>query len=236
MGGIRAISIDPTTKAIAKFEISPETRLLRGLFGVAPTVSLQLTKGDVLLTAGLKYGEAFTVGGSRPIIGPGLIVGRRIGPGERGPARVVLDDVVTMVRWTLVEAPVRSVPSPPTSMRAIVIDPRLGLVEEQAIAPHMPAAERLLGGVHDWHIRLPTGDYLLSAKTDREYCGQFRYGDLALYGRCVIVGHDHTTDYFDDVAMTVDHLRERVEFRGPEDKHWIRYVDRKAAAEPAPAH
>ena len=51
------------------------------------------------------------------------------GPGERASARVDLNDVVTMVRWTAVERPVR--PEPPGPVRAIVIDPKSGLIEER---------------------------------------------------------------------------------------------------------
>lgn len=46
--------------------------------------SLKLPNGDALLAATQEYGQAFTVGGSRPI-GGGLIVGRRIGPGSACP-------------------------------------------------------------------------------------------------------------------------------------------------------
>jgi hypothetical protein len=131
MRGIRAISIDPAARSITAIEISPETHLLSGFFGEKPKMAAKLPKGDALLTTVREYGEAFTVGGSRPIVGPGLIVGRRNGPGDRASVRVALDDVVTMVRWTSVEKPPRPVlPPPPASVRAIVIDPKLGIIEE----------------------------------------------------------------------------------------------------------
>jgi hypothetical protein len=97
----------------------------------------------------------------------------------------------------------------------------------------MTAAQCLLGGVHDWHMRLPSGDFLLSAETDRSYRWWVQlYGELKLIGRCVIVGHDHDTDYFADAAVGLDHLRTRVEFRGPDDKLWVRYADRQAMDAP----
>ncbi|MET4260021.1 hypothetical protein ABIC09_004981 [Bradyrhizobium sp. S3.12.5] len=236
MRGIRAISIDPAARSIAAIEISPETRSLSDFFGERPMVALRLPKGDALLTAVREYGEAFTVGGSRPLVGPALIVGHRSAPGERASARIALADVVTMVRWTSIQKPPQpELPPPPGEVRVIVIDPELGIIEERVIAAHMPAADRLLGSPHDRHIRLPTGDYLLSAKTDRDYRWQSRYGDANLFGRCVIVGHDRTTDYFADVAIRVEHLRKRVEFRGPDDKVWVRYADREAMDAPAAA-
>jgi len=237
MRGIRAISIDPAARSITAIEISPEMRLLNGFFGEKPKVAAKLPKGDALLTTAREYGEAFTVGGSRPIVGPGLIVGRRNGPGDRSSVRVTLNDVVTMVHWTTVEKPPRPVlPPPPESVRAIVIDPRLGIVEEEVIAANMTAAEHLLGSMHDWHMRLPSGDFLLTAKTDLSYRWWVQlYGEVKLIGRCVIVGHDHETDYLADVAVGLEHLRKRVDFRGPDDKLWVRYSDRQAMAAPAPA-
>ena len=141
-----------------------------------------------------------------------------------------------MVRWTSVEKPAPpALPSPPVSVRAIVIDPKLGLIEEKVIAAHMPAADGLLGRPHDCHIRLPSSDYLLSGKTDRTYGWWWRYGDAKFIGRCVIVGHDRKTDYFADVVVGVEYLRKRIEFLGPDDKNWVRYGDRQAMAAPAVA-
>lgn len=137
-----------------------------------------------------------------------------------------------MVRWTSVELPPRpTLPEPPASVRAIVIDPKLFIVEEEVIAAHVPAAERLLGGAHDWHIRLPSGDFLLSAKTDRNYRWWVRlYGEVKLIGRCVILGHDDETDYFADATVRHEQLRNWVDFRGPDDKSWVRYSDRHVTA------
>ncbi|MDA9465228.1 hypothetical protein [Bradyrhizobium sp. CCBAU 53415] len=224
-------------RSIAAVEISPEARMLRSFFGEKPKLAARLPKGDSLLTTALGYGEAFTVGGTRPLVGPGLIVGRRGEWGHRSSARIALDDVVTMVRWTSVELPPRpTLPEPPASVRAIVIDPKLGIVEEEVIAAHVPAAERLLGGAHDWHIRLPSGDFLLSAKTDRNYRWWVRlYGEVKLIGRCVIVGHDDETDYFADATVRLDQLRKWVDFRGPDDKSWVRYSDRHVTAASAEA-
>jgi hypothetical protein len=100
----------------------------------------------------------------------------------------------------------------------------------------MPAAERLLGGVHDWNMRILSGDYLLSAKTDRNYRWWVRlYGEVKLIGRCVIVGVDEETGYFADAAVRLEQLRKQVDFRGPDDKLWVRYSDRQTTAAPAAA-
>ncbi|MBW7973552.1 hypothetical protein [Bradyrhizobium sp. BR 10289] len=229
MRGIRAISIDPTARSITAIEVGPQTCSFGDFFGEKPAVAAKLPKGDVLLTAVREHGEAFTIGGSRPIVGPGLIVGRRIEWGDRASARIALADVVTMIRWTSVDKPPPPAqPPPPASVRAIVIDPKLGIIQEEVIAAHMPAADRLLGRPHDWHIRLPSSDYLLSGKTDRACDWWWRYDGAKFIGRCVIVGHDHKTDYFADARVGVEHLRKRIEFRGADDQFWVGYSDRQA--------
>jgi hypothetical protein len=138
---MKAILIDPNMKSIARIDISTVARL-GDYFGEKPQVAAKLPKGDVLYAGVEARAEAFILGGSRPIAGPGLIVGRRTGPGERGPALVRLDDVAALVRWTTVD--VR--PEPPATVQAILIDPEHGLIEEVAIAPNRLALVCLLGG------------------------------------------------------------------------------------------
>jgi hypothetical protein len=121
---MKSILIDPNLKSIARIDISKDARL-SDYFGEKPQVSAKLPKGDVLYAGVEARAEAFILGGSRPIAGPGLIVGRRTGPGERGPALVRLDDVIAMVRWTTVDVP----PKPPATVYAILVDPEHGLIE-----------------------------------------------------------------------------------------------------------
>jgi len=118
---MKAILIDPHMKSVARIDISPGARL-REYFGEKPRVAARLPKGDVLFAGVGRDRAAFTIGGSHPITGPALIVGRPNGPGERGAAHVRLADVVTMVRWTTVDVP----PKLPITVRAIVVDPEQG--------------------------------------------------------------------------------------------------------------
>jgi hypothetical protein len=142
---------------------------------------MKLPKGDILLAGLEEHAEAFIIGGSRPIAGPGLIVGRRTGPGERGPALIRLDDVVTMVRWTSIG--VR--PKPPRAMRAIVIDPEQGLIEEVVIAPHKLAIASLLGGEIGPYMRVPGNDHVLTPAFGPRSPWYWRKDDLAFSARCV---------------------------------------------------
>jgi hypothetical protein len=96
MRGIRAISIDPVSQSITRTDISPEARFLKVFFGEKPMVSMKLPKGDVLLTSNWEQGAAFSIGGSRPIAGMGLIVGRLGEFGERASAYISTADVARM--------------------------------------------------------------------------------------------------------------------------------------------
>jgi hypothetical protein len=232
MRGIKAISINPKARSITRIEIGPEVRLLSVQFGEKPRVVARLTRGDALLAGARENAEAFMIGGSRPISGPGLIVGRRTAPGERGPARVALDHVVTMVRWTCIERPPR--PEPPAGVRAIVVDPELGLIDEVVIEPNTLAMMHLLGSEIGGYLRVPGEDHVLSPKFGPRLPWHWRKDALTFTARCVIVGHDPQTDYFADAVTSVENLRNSVEFRGPDDKHWIRYADRLVMG--APTH
>ena len=219
---MKAILIDPTAQSVTRIEISQVVRL-GDYFNEKPQVAMKLPKGDILLAGVQEHAEAFVLGGSRPIAGPGLIVGQRTGPGERGPARIRLDDVAMMVRWTNIELRLKA----PVSMRAIVIDPEQGLIEEVVIAPHKPAIERLLGGEIGPSLRVPGNDHVMGPAFDFKSPWLWRKDDLVFSSRCVIVGRDPATDYFTDVFTSVDNLRASVEFRAPEGTIWKRYTDRR---------
>ncbi|WP_342738914.1 hypothetical protein [Bradyrhizobium sp. B117] len=220
---IKGILIDPKMKSVVRIDISKHARL-SAYFGEKPRVAMKLPKGDVLFAGVEQRAEAFIIGGSRPIAGPGLIVGRRTGPGERGPARVRLADVVTMVRWTTVDLP----PKPPVTVRAIVIDPEHGLIEEVVIVPNKLALVGLLGGEIGSYMRVPGNDHVLSPAIGPETSWCWRKDDLTFRSRSLIVGHDSETDYFADVVTSVENLRTSVEFRAPDESCWMSYADRNA--------
>jgi hypothetical protein len=209
---MKAILIDPNTKSVARIDISKDARL-SDYFGEKPRVAMKFPKGDVLFAGVQERAEAFIIGGSRPIAGPGLIVGRRTGPGERSPALVRLDDVVTMVRWTAIEVP----PRPPAAVRAILIDPEQGLIEEVMISAHKLAVMNLLGGEIGAYMRVPGNDRVLSSAFGSASPWCWRKDDLTFNSRSVIVGHDSETDYFADVVTSVENLRTSVEFRAPNE-------------------
>jgi hypothetical protein len=225
---MKAISIDPKERLVAVKDISPETRLLKVHFGEPPRVAARLPKGDVLLAGAKEDTAAFTIGGSRPIEGLALIVGRRTGPGEIGAARAALDAVVAMVRWTTLEKVVP--PKAPTSMRAILIDPEKCIIEEFEIAAGMHGIERLLGMPAGPHFRLPREDLIILPKFLPKVAWNWKKEDVGFPCRCVIVGSDPERDFFADVAISIEVLRSSVQFRGPGETRWTGYADRRTRA------
>ena len=225
---MKAISIDPKKRLVAVKDISSEARLLNSHFGEPPRVAARLPKGDTLLAAAKEDTAAFTIGGSRPIEGVALIVGRRTRPGELGPARAALDAVAAMVRWTILEKAVP--PKPPTRMRAILIDPEKGIIEEVEIAAGVHGIERLLGVPVGPHFRLPREDIVMLPKFPSKVAWNWKKEDLTFPCRCVIVGSDPASDFFADVSISIEKLRSSVQFRGPGEKRWTDYADRLTRA------
>jgi len=226
---MKAILIDPNTKSVTRIDISKDAQM-SDYFGEKPRMAMKFPKGDVLFAGVEARAEAFIVGGSRPIAGPGLIVGRRTGPGERSPALARLDDVVTMVRWTAIELRPRA----PAAVRAIVIDPEQGLIEEVMISAHKLAVMKLLGGEIGSYMRVPGNDHVFSPAFGWASPWCWRKDDLTFSSRSVIVGHDSEFDNFADVATSVENLQTSVEFRAPNESCWISYADRKAQADQPP--
>jgi hypothetical protein len=223
---MKAILIDPNMKSVARIDISKDARL-SDYFGEKPQVAAKLPKGDVLYVGVEARAEAFILGGSRPIAGPGLIVGRRTGPGERSPALVRLDNVVTMVRWTAIKVRPRAT----ATVRAIVIDSEQGLIEEVTISAHKLAVMNLLGSEIGSYMRVPGNDHVFSPAFGRASPWCWRKDDLTFCSRSVIVGHDSETGYFANVVTSLESLRTSVEFRAPNESRWISYADREARAD-----
>ena len=113
---MRAIAVEPAQRTIAVTEVHFDGRVIAERFASHPRVVVRFPNGDVLLAAPTDATEAFTVGGSKPIVGSALLVGRRNVLSEHAAARTSLDDVRSMVRWTPIERKIES--TPPTSPRA----------------------------------------------------------------------------------------------------------------------
>jgi hypothetical protein len=96
---MRAIAIDPVEQTTSVTEVHCEKRLISKRFQSRAHSVARFPNGDILLAGQSNATHAFTVGGSKPIVGPALLVGRPLPFGEHAPARTSLDDVRSMVRW-----------------------------------------------------------------------------------------------------------------------------------------
>jgi hypothetical protein len=100
---MRAILVDPAQRTIVLTKAHSDVGFIGDCFASHPRMAVRFPNGDVLLAAPTDATEAFSVGGSKAVVGPALLVGRRNVFGEHAPARTSLADLRSMVRWTSVE-------------------------------------------------------------------------------------------------------------------------------------
>jgi hypothetical protein len=83
---MRAILVDPVQRTIALTEAHFDGRFVGDCFASYPRMAARFPNGDVLLTAPTDATEAFSIGGSKAVVGPALLVGRRNVFGEHALA------------------------------------------------------------------------------------------------------------------------------------------------------
>ncbi|MGJ4932559.1 hypothetical protein ACQR1I_09240 [Bradyrhizobium sp. HKCCYLS2038] len=96
---MRAILLDPIRQTIEVADVGSEARAIRGLLSAQLHLKAIFPNGDRLLSASDLNG-AFSIGGSKPMTGAAVLVGRRLPFGEYAPARTSLQDVRALVRWS----------------------------------------------------------------------------------------------------------------------------------------
>jgi hypothetical protein len=156
---MKAIEINPVERTIHETAVHSKARAIAERFAFAPRTVACFPNGDILLAAPIDATEAFTVGGSKPIVGPALLVGRRKEFSEHAAARTSLDVVRSMVRWTSVER--RIVPAPPvrpSKVRVVVMDPEIRTIDEMEMQATAPALEALVGAAFMEYFRVPGGN------------------------------------------------------------------------------
>ena len=211
MDSMRAVLIDPTAKAINVIESKSLREATIRFFGEKPTTVLKLPRGDVVLAVKAAGGDAFILGGSRPIGGRALIVGCNLGSGERASALMDPRHIVQMIRWASIEE--SKTADRHALVSAIEIDPERQSIEAIAISPRMLALEHRLGGEIKVCYRAPGGDVVLcrvDAATDHH---EWRKDDALFRGRCLVIGLEKGNQ-FSDAAASLSKLREDVSFRG----------------------
>jgi hypothetical protein len=96
---MRAIVIDPEIRDCLEVDIPRDPPAIAGWFsGASPHVAVRFPSGDLLLAARSAALGAFTVGGTEPIAGRAVLVGRREHIGGYTAARTALDELKTLLR------------------------------------------------------------------------------------------------------------------------------------------
>ncbi|WP_063994849.1 hypothetical protein [Bradyrhizobium sp.] len=219
---MKAILIDPATKTVNVVNVQSVSRATSMFFSERPRPALRLPRGDVLLASAAER-NAFLLGGSRPIGGPGLIVGRRRGAGEHGPVLVELDHVAQMVHWTTIEK--ADDMTTPTMVRVIEIDPERRSIEEMLIPRTMLALQHRFGGEIKLSFRAPGADLVFAAANAAASQSEWRKDDATFTDRCIVVGHDSRSGRLVDVAASLANLRESVCFRTQNDSDWTSWAN-----------
>ncbi|MBP1294129.1 MULTISPECIES: hypothetical protein [Bradyrhizobium] len=205
---MRTVLIDPSAKKVDVVDLPSLRSATIKYFSEKPSPVLRLPQGDVVLAVKSAGGNAFVLGGSRPVGGVGLIVGCALGAGERASAHADLFLVTQMVRWTSIEDKMTETQ---LRVRAIEIDPERKSIEEFSIAPTMLAVQHRLGAEISFCYHVPGGDVVLG-------CGaasglhEWRKDEASFRGRCIVIGRD-SRKRFADVATSLARLKEDVSFR-----------------------
>lgn len=100
--GMRVIAIRSAAQSVEVTAVSSDRGATAKWFGSCPHKAARFPNGDVLLAVSANVAEAFTVGGSKPIAGSALLVGRRNKFGEYAPARTSVEALQSLITWTMV--------------------------------------------------------------------------------------------------------------------------------------
>jgi hypothetical protein len=101
---MRTIFIEPVRQQVSVAEIEIGHAELRDLLGTTPHRAACLHNGDVVL-AGSGKGSGFTMGGSRPIAGVAVVVGKSTRFREHRPAKSDASSIKRLVRWVYLNGP-----------------------------------------------------------------------------------------------------------------------------------
>jgi len=100
---MKAIAINSAAQSVVVTSVSSDLGATTKWFGSRPRQAARFPNGDIILAISTNDAEAFTVGGSKPIAGSALVIGRRNKFGEYAAARTSLDVLQSLISWTLVQ-------------------------------------------------------------------------------------------------------------------------------------
>ncbi|QDM22674.1 hypothetical protein FIU28_17085 [Tardiphaga sp. vice154] len=100
---MRAIAINSAAQSVEITAVSSDLGATAKWFGSRPHKAARFPNGDILLAVTANVAEAFTVGGSAPIAGSALLIGRRNKFGEYAAARTSVDVLQSLITWTMIQ-------------------------------------------------------------------------------------------------------------------------------------
>ncbi|GAA0005881.1 hypothetical protein [Bradyrhizobium diazoefficiens] len=212
---MKALALDPIRQTVAVADVG------RDAICSHAEVAVRFPNGDILLASRptqKESTEAFTLGGSKPIVGGGMVVGRRLRAGEHAPPRTSLDDITTMVRWTRVEKKIVPIaPERPAEVRVVIIDPEKRSIEETRMSATVPMLESTIGAPPLLYLRI-RGHHLYGSSLAPDKASWWRKEDFDFPGRVVVVGVDEHCTYMLDASIDVAMLKNTVTFLGSEGR------------------
>jgi hypothetical protein len=215
---VKIVAIDPAKRSIAVEDVTPD---VLGRFCAAPSgVVAKLPNADVVLAGDNGQFEAgFSIGGSKAIRGPAIVLGKRAEFGERFPARSTVETLERLVRWLEPEPIPRALSG--ETITVILVDPQAGTIDHVQMDCSMAGIDALVGeGEVVPVFDAPGGDVVYGRSFAPGW--RWRKDDCIFNGRCVIVGRDRTHLLRNPVA-SVDVLRSTVEFGPPGKTTWMAY-------------
>lgn len=99
---MRAILIEPAKQEVSLQDIEVRRSDLREMLGSAPHRVARLPNGDVVISAAAAEAgrhRRFTIGGSRPMDGPAIVLGASDRFREHKPAKSDVFSIKQLVRW-----------------------------------------------------------------------------------------------------------------------------------------
>lgn len=130
---MKAVAINPVERRIVVEDVDPTPAALRRLCGPPRRVLATLPNGDVILAAeGEEADAGFSVGGSKAIRSPAIVLGRHDSFGGRTAPRSSVELLAGLVRWVN-PAPAPEPEHSDDAVTVIVVDPEIGLIDHADI-------------------------------------------------------------------------------------------------------
>ena len=209
---MRVLVTDPVAKAIREENLGISPGKLRRLFGCKPTISARLPNADRVLAGERRIvaQDGFSIGG-RNIVGGAIVVGKKDEAGEYTPPRTEARTIGVLVKWVAVPRVDDHEGENAGLLKAILVDPETGNIEEKRLEASELGMMRLLGGPARMMGPVTEQDAVWTRSGVGRNAPNWQKDGLRFYGTGLVVGYDRF-GRLADVAADVEQLRASVEF------------------------